>query len=236
MITKTEKTVKQAELIIKNSQQIFDQLRDGNGIFPTVTLWMDLLAFNEHLNKVNWDIHKEETLLGMRRINVLHEVALLSMNARYEVVQLNDAVVISQDIPSEDAAKSVTDFLALADYNFEVAVLADLGVGGKGVRGVIATGYRYNLRGNIGWMGKKTNPALSDFKFSCPRPIMMNTAFGRAYGVESAPELHSLREKVSCLYVEQSLIINYGASIMETWDVKNVINMGNFGSFMLVRK
>ena len=60
---------------------------------------------------------------------------------------------------------------------------------------------------------------------------MMNTAFGRSYGVESSHKL----EKGNGLYVEESLLFSYGATIMKTWDLTNSLNIDHFGKFYLVR-
>jgi hypothetical protein len=168
--------------------------------------------------------------LGLKRIAIFHEVAQQSMNERYEIVHVNDAIVISQDLQQGEETIVVSEFLALVNSCFEMAVLADRKIGGFGVRGVVAEGKRYGLRGNLGWtkegFGDARRPA-----FFCPRPIMMNTAFGRAYGVESSHEL----VKMSSLYVENSLVMNYRASIMENWLWKTPVQVASFRLFNLVR-
>lgn len=225
----TKETIKQSRINVKNAEEIVARLEEGTGVFETVTLWMDLLGFRSHLDKENWNLQSENARLGMRRIAALHEVALLSMNDRYEVVQLNDAIVISQDISKTNFSKSISEFLELVDYHYEVAVLTDYKIGGCGIRGVVAKGLRYNLRGNLGWTPTKTD--CKKPSFFCPRPVMMNTAFGRSYGVESSHKL----EKGNGLYVEESLLFSYGATIMETWDLTNSLNIDHFGKFYLVR-
>ncbi len=229
MIHGSDKTQSQASTNVANANEIVQRLEQAEGRYETMALWMDLLGFRTHLDRENWDLHGEQTKLGMKRIAAMHEVGLLSMNDRYEVVQLNDAIVISQDMPTEGAQNAVEQFLALVDYNFEMAVLTDSRIGGVGIRAVVAKGVRYNLRGNLGWTSQEADPKQPSF--FCPRPIMMNTAFGRAYGVESSGELI----KSSSLYVERSLVFDYGARIMETWDVNKKVNVSNFGTFLLVR-
>jgi hypothetical protein len=230
MIRGSDKAVSQTPMNVRNAREIVEKIERGEGILNTMTLWMDLLGFRSHLDDQNWDLHREATLLGMQRIAAFHEVALLSMNDRYEVVQLNDAIVISQDIPAVDPTKAVEEFLALVDLSFEQAALTDAAIGGVGIRGVVAKGVRYNLRGNLGWMPTNTGD-LRRPSFFCPRPVMMNTAFGRAYGVESSGQL----KKASGLYFERSLALDFGARIMETWDLNQVIDVKNFGAFLLVR-
>lgn len=230
MIHGSEEVSMQTSMNVRNAREIAEQIERGEGILNTMTLWMDLLGFRSHLDNENWDLHCEATLLGMKRIAAFHEVGLLSINDRYEVVQLNDAIVISQDIPDSDSAKVVEEFLALVDRSFEQAALTDAAVGGVGVRGVIAKGVRYNLRGNLGWTSTNAND-LRRPSFFCPRPVMMNTAFGRAYGVESSGEL----KKTSSLYVERSLVFDFGARIMETWNIDEVVSVKGFGPFLLVR-
>jgi len=226
----TEKVLSQASTNAKNAEEIVSRLEKSEGTLETIALWMDLLGFRAHLDEENWDLRSEITHLGMKRIAALHEVGLLAMNKRYEVVQLNDAIVISQDVPEEAASKAVEDFLALVDYHFEVAALTDKMVGGCGVRGVVAKGFRYNLRGNLGWVSTKIDPKCPSF--FCPRPVMMNTAFARAYGVESSQEL----KEESSLYIEKGIILDYRPSIMETWTLEKTAAISNFGDFFLVRE
>ncbi len=230
MIQGSDQIASQSLDISRNAMEIVEKIERGECIYETMTLWMDLLGFRSHLDHENWDLHREATLLGMKRIAAFHEASLLSMNDRYEIVQMNDAVVISQDIPSTDTAKAVSEFLALVDAAFERAALIDSKVGGAGVRGVVAKGLRYNLRGNLGWTPTNSHNARSPNYF-CPRPLMMNTAFGRAYGVESSGDLI----KSSALYVEKTLIFDYGARIMETWNVNQCMSVKSFGAFILVR-
>ena len=62
---------------------------------------------------------------------------------------------------------------------------------------------------------------------------MMNTGFGRAYSVESYK--NELQEgpllKASSLYVERSLVFDFGARIMETWVIDHAEEIGKFGHF-----
>ena len=230
MINGTKKTIAQAITNVENVKKL--KLESSQKI-TTAALWMDLLNFRKHLDGENWDFNKEEFILGIKRVAVLHEAAILAMNERYEIIQLNDSIVISIDILEHNSKKIVEDFLALTDHIFEIATLSDDKIGGCGVRGVIAKGIRYNLRGNLGWKKPPSNPnEWANPSFFCPRPIMMNTAFGRAYAIESSGELI----KASSLYVEKSLIFDYGASIMKTWNLECLNDIKNFGSFFLVRQ
>ena len=222
--------IERVSSILRNAEEFLIEAGDASKTFPTITLWMDLLGFRSHLDEKNWNIKDTDVQLGLKRITVFHEVALQSMNDRYEIVHVNDAIVISQDLRQGEEAAIITDFLALVDLCFEISVLADREIGGFGVRGVVARGMRYGLRGNLGWT-KEGSANIREPAFFCPRPIMMNTAFGRAYGVESSHEL----VKVSSLYVETPLITDYGASIMETWTWDEPIQIKNFGQYNLVR-
>jgi len=181
------------------------------------------------MDAVNWSLESETTRLGMTRIAALHEVLLTSMNVRYEIVQLNDGAVMAQDIPSESPTNAVQEFLALVDLTFEIAALTDQRLGGSGVRGVVTLGARYNLRGNLGWISADSNPRNPSF--FCPRPVMMNTAFGRAYGVESS---HSLPKR-SGLYVELAVLTKHKPAVCETWSQRALIEIPGFGPFLQVR-
>jgi len=230
MIEGTVQTVNRANDALRNAEEFLIDGGDASKMFSTITLWMDLLGFRSHLDERNWNLRDDDVQLGLKRIAVFHEVALQSINERYEIVHVNDAVVISQDLLEGNETVIVSEFLALVDSCFEISVLADRKIGGFGVRGVVAEGRRYGLRGNLGWT-KEGAENLRRPAFFCPRPIMMNTAFGRAYGVESSHEL----VKESSLYVETCLVTNYRASIMESWKWKSPVQIGSFGAFNLVR-
>jgi hypothetical protein len=223
-------TQKKAADVVRNAQQLVSERANGDNVKPTVTLWMDLLGFRRHLDERNWDLKEDTVRMGFTRIAVFHEAALQSMDDRFEIVQLNDAVVVSRDLPAGEERHVLTEFLALIDTCFEVSVLAERAVGGCGIRGVVARGRAYNLRGSFGWTPKASATPFEP-SFSCPRPVMMNTAFGRAYGVESSHEL----VKCSSLYVEKALLVDFLPTIMENWNVEQAVNIANFGEFFAVR-
>lgn len=216
--------ISQVDINIKNAKELVEA---QSHISETMVLWMDLLGFRGDIDKENWDVNSRKVVFAMERIAAFHEVALTSMDQNHEIVQLNDALVIGRDL-GKDPKTEIEEFLALVDYCFEVSALTDRKIGGKGVRGVIAKGIRYSLRGNLGWL---RGSDLKSPSFFCPRPIMMNTAFGRAYGVESSGYL----KKCSALYVDKSLL-DYQSRIMETWNINNIFDVEKFGKFLLVRE
>jgi hypothetical protein len=160
------------------------------------------------------------------RVAGLHQAAIDSMDTDYEIVQMNDAIVIACTIPpGEDDSRMHDAFFAKADRFFLLAAEVDQQVGGYGVRGVIASGNRLNLQANYGWASSGApsgNPSLVS-----PRPIGMNTAFGRAYAVESSHKL----PKVSCLYVESVLLLKSKGP--QSWSQSREIECG--GRFVEVR-
>lgn len=164
MIEGTEQTISRANDAVRNAEEFLVEGGDATKTFSTITLWMDLLGFRNHLDEKNWNLRNDEVQLGLKRIAVFHEVALQSINERYEIVHVNDAVVISQDLQESQETLVISEFLALTDSCFEMAVLADKTIGGVGVRGVVAEGKRYGLRGNLGWtkegFGDPVHPAF----------------------------------------------------------------------------
>ena len=145
-------------------------------------------------------------------------------------MQLNDAVVLSQDVREDTASQQITEFLGLVDLFYEIVNEADRRIGGCGARGVVCEGSRFNLRGNLGWLGNsqpKERPS-----YFCPRPIMMNTAFARAYGVETSKQLSNSRT----LYVEATILRNSRPAVMDYWTTNQLIRVDPYGEFFLVRK
>jgi hypothetical protein len=192
---------------------------------------MDLLGFRREVEALNWDFGRREVQAGFRRIAVFHHATLVCMNPRYEIVNLNDAVVVGTDIPQDPGArKHLEEFLSLIDFAFETAAIADRHIGGAGVRGVVCGGHRHHLPANLGWTSQ--DRPREQPSFFAPRPVMMNTAFGRAYAAETSGEL----VKCSALYVEHALLSEYSPAVMESWNLTNRRRINGVGDFLLVKQ
>lgn len=227
----TPKTVdEKVENVIRNGKLLVEERIKNKGKYRSIACWLNLLGFRKNMDLANWDVDDKDVQLGLHRISVLHETALISMNERYEIVNMNDAVVVARDITKGNEATECSEFLALIDLLFEIATKADIKIGGYGVRGVVCKGSRFNLRGNLGWVNK--DKPKEEPSFFSPRPIMMNMAFARAYGVESSKKL--LKEP--SLYIESEIIFEYKPAIMETWSLDTKLSVDGFGQFLLVRK
>lgn len=225
----TNTTNAKAKTIIKEAKKLLKRSTTRN--FPCVTLWSDLLGFGQHLENPNLDFFEKQlkSNIGLKRIAVFHEASIQSMAAFYTIVQLNDATIFSVDLKKGKEEEILTEFLARVDLFWEIANIADLKIGGFGIRGVVSIGNRYNLRANLGWDGKnkpKENP-----DFICPEPIMMNMPFGKSYIVESSGVLR----KEASLYVENEIFNKYNFNRMETWQIHEVVNHKLMGFYTMVR-
>jgi hypothetical protein len=198
---------------------------------PTLAAWFDLLGFERDLDVVNWIGEAPATPRAFLRGAGLHHAAIDAMDYAHEIVQMNDAVVLGRQLTVDDDASYVLSmFFAKCNQFFDLCTRVDSKVGGCGLRGVIARGVRLNLQANHGWYphdAPRERPCLCS-----PRPINMNTAFAKAYAVESSHQL----PRASCLYVEKDLLAERGVELAPSWTRGPQCEIERVGAFVEVRR
>lgn len=136
--------LEQADLFIKNADEHLQS--ENYRKVPVITCWMDLLGFSNTLEDSISQIEEDlpSNSLAARRITLFNETAILSTNEFGINVCLNDALVMSMDI-QEYNEERVFDFLRWIDERWEVANIADIKIGGYGVRAVISYSIRLRM-------------------------------------------------------------------------------------------
>jgi hypothetical protein len=221
--------LKQAEAFIKDSFEYLNS-EDYKKI-PVITCWMDLLGFYKSLEESINEIQNElpSNSLAAKRIALFNEIAIRSMNKYGKNVCLNDALVLSMDV-NEYNEEEVEMFLRVIDDFWEIANVADLKIGGNGVRGVISYSIRLNMRGQLGQLpGEKE---FSNIRYFSPEPISMNMGFMKSYLVESSHELI----KEGSLYVENYFLDTLNPVMPNTWNIIEEKEVRKLGVYTLVRK
>ena len=143
--------IEQAEKFIKDSGE-FLKSEDYHKV-PVIACWMDLLGFSstlaESISQIEDDLPSNS--LAAKRIALFNETSILSMNSFGTNVCLNDALVMSMDVKEYNEDK-VAGFLKWISDFWEIANVADIKIGGYGVRAVISYSIRLNMRGNLSWL------------------------------------------------------------------------------------
>jgi hypothetical protein len=221
--------IEQAEKFIQSADEYLKS-EDYRKI-PVITCWMDLLGFSgslaDSISKIEEDLPSNS--LAAKRIALFNETAILSMNNYGTNVCLNDALVMSMDIIEYDEDK-VAEFLNWISDRWEVANIADIKIGGFGVRAVISYSIRIKMRGNLGWL--PGDRAYSNIKYYSPEPISMNMAFMKSYLVESSHELI----KEGSIYIENNFLDKLNPVMPDTWDVLSENEITKLGIYTLVKR
>lgn len=196
----------------------------------TAAAWFDLLGFRKDLDLATRGGTASSTSIADLRVAGLHHAAIASMDEIHEIVQMNDAVLIGVDIPDAGDSIALDGFHARVAHFFELAVAIESQLGGCGVRGVIAAGERLDMGAQFGFYPRYAPDKPPNLV--SPRPVNMNTAFLKAYGVESS---HML-PKVSCLYVEETLLSRDVARRPQLWRAGDVLEIDSYGRYVEVRR
>lgn len=219
----------QAETFIRNANDYLSG--EDYGKIPVITCWMDLLGFYKSLEE-SIDVIQNElpsSSIAAKRIALFNEIAMLSMNKYGTNVCLNDALVLSMDVNPYNE-EEVEEFLRIIDNFWEIANVADLKIGGYGVRGVISYSIRLKMRGHIGHLPGERD--FSNIRYFSPKPISMNMCFMKSYLVESSHELI----KEGSIYVENYFLDTLNPIMPNTWNIIEEKKIPKRGTYTLVRK
>ncbi len=155
--------------------------------------WIDLLGYGSPFYKNNWDLSTSEAVNNLYRIKSL-EPALLSISNPYceTLFSLNDGIIRNFDIPKNDASL-IMQWLVDVLLKFKAVNKLDIDNGFYGCRGVVTYGTRAQYR-ELDTLGKGDLIYTSEEKKAeynktriiyTPNELQMNTAFSKAYIVES---------------------------------------------------
>lgn len=155
-------------------------------IIDCICSWYDLLGFGDPLIDSAWDLTNEKCKNQLKRVTDLD----LTYSNKYSsahgttTFSLNDGIITNYDIDSPnpnslDRLVMVIDNIIL---EFESLNVRDKRAGFPGVRGVITYGHRYHYTHMESTMAVLDNSTVAYH----PRVFQMNTAFSKAYIIESS--------------------------------------------------
>ncbi len=155
--------------------------------------WIDLLGYGAAFYQNDWDLHASESIKNLYRIKKLEPVLHSISNPFFETLfSLNDGIIRNYDIPQKDALMMM-QWLVDVLLKFKVINDLDTSNGFYGARGVITYGLRAQYR-DFDTIGKgdliqTSNEKREEYNKTriiyTPNEMQMNTAFSKAYIIES---------------------------------------------------
>lgn len=151
-----------------------------------ICAWYDLLGYGQPFVESNWDLDNDNCKKQLERVKLLDLTLVNKFAGSYSTVTftLNDGVIYNHDINTQKdnfIDKLVTSLDDLIS-EFEGINIRDVRIGFPGARGIITYGQRYNYE----FVGS-TVDAATNFTISYhPAEFQMNTAFSKAYIIESS--------------------------------------------------
>jgi len=155
--------------------------------------WIDLLGYGSPFYASNWDLHDSKAIKNLYRLKNLEPVLLSVSNPfRETLFSLNDGIIRNFDI-SQDEPSLIMQWLVDILLKFKTVNELDIANGFYGCRGVVTYGMRAQYRdidtigkGDLIYTSKKRKAEYNKTKIIyTPNELQMNTAFSKAYIIES---------------------------------------------------
>lgn len=201
---------------------------DNIHIYESFCAWVDLLGYGSAFYSSNWDIHDPSALNNLKRIQLLEPITTSIYSPFNETLfSLNDGFIRNFDIP-ENNVTEILGWLIDVMLKFKVINEEDIRNGYYGARGVIAYGSRAQYR-QFDSLGKGdfilTSPEIKQEYNKkrivlTPSELQMNTAFSKAYIIESGGSRSGLINNK--LHVDEKMLIKLAETI-------NAISSDEFG-------
>lgn len=154
-------------------------------IIDCVCCWFDLLGFGKPFMDAKWNLKNDNCKIQLKRIKDLNS----GLSGFYALstgksLTLNDGAIFNYDIDKskEHLIIETIYFIDNLINDFESVNYQDLNSGHPGARGIITYGHRYSYS----FANTTTSTAHQDFVSYHPKEFQMNTAFSKAYLMESA--------------------------------------------------
>ena len=164
--------------------------------------WIDLLGYGAAFYQNYWDLHAPEAVNNLYRIKELEPILHSISNPFCETLfSLNDGIIRNFDIPQNDALL-IMQWLVDVLLKFKTLNDRDIHNGFYGGRGVVTYGMRAQYR-NFDTIGKgdliQTSPQKREEYnktkiIYTPNEMQMNTAFSKAYIIESGGSAKGLKK------------------------------------------
>ena len=155
-------------------------------IIECVCSWYDLLGYGQPLVDSGWNLNDNLCRNQLKRITDLDLSYTNKYSSRHGTTtfSLNDGIITNFDIDSKRTDYLLRLVLVIDDLllEFESLNTRDTRAGFPGMRGIITYGHRYNythVESTVSVLDKNTVAYH-------PRVFQMNTAFSKAYIMESS--------------------------------------------------
>jgi len=175
-------------------------------IIDCICAWYDLLGYGHPFVESNWNLKNDNCKKQLKRIKLLDLTLVNKFNNENSIVTftLNDGVIYNHDINIKKINFIDKLVISLDDLisEFESINIRDLRTNFPGVRGIITYGQRYNYV-----YADSTIEVATNFTRSYhPKEFQMNTAFSKAYIIESSGS--SVGISGNNLYIDKFLLDN----------------------------
>lgn len=197
-------------------------------IYESFCAWIDLLGYGSAFYSSNWDIHSPSALNNLKRIQLLEPITTSIYSPFNETLfSLNDGFIRNFDVPKNNVTQ-ILGWLIDVMLKFKAINEIDIQNGYYGARGVIAYGSRAQYR-QFDSLGKgdliyATAEAKREYNKKqivlTPRELQMNTAFSKAYIIESSGSRNGLKKNK--LHIDEKMLIKLAETI-------NAIESDEFG-------
>lgn len=182
-------------------------------ITECICSWYDLLGYGQPLMETNWNLKDKKCEDQLKRIKSLDLTHVNKFSSIHHTTSftLNDGIALNFDINPKLAYFKNQLIMVLDDLlmEFEGLNYIDVGNGYPGVRGIITYGHRYDYT-----YAESTISVADGFTSSFhPRVFQMNTAFSKAYLMESSGSKAGISGNY--LYIDKYLINKIEELILE---------------------
>lgn len=155
-------------------------------IVECICAWYDLLGFGQPLVDSNWNLNDERCKNQLRRIESMHFGITNFFSATHGTItfNLNDGVISNLDMERTKPGFKARLIMALDDLvlEFESLNTRDSRSGFPGMRGILTFGHRYNYTDTESTVMVANGITIAYH----PKVFQMNTAFSKAYIMESS--------------------------------------------------
>jgi len=178
-----------------------------------ICAWYDLLGYGQPFVENNWDLNNDNCKKQLERIKLLDLTLVNKFAGSFSTVTftLNDGVIYNHDVDTQKfnfIDKLVTSLDDLIG-EFESINIRDLRIGFPGARGIITYGQRYDYE----FVGSTVDVATNFTISYHPSEFQMNTAFSKAYIMESSGSKFGISG--NNLYIDNYLLNNLEKLVTE---------------------
>jgi len=190
-------------------------------IYESFCAWIDLLGYGSAFYSSNWDIRSPIALNNLKRIKLLEPITTSIYSPYNETLfSLNDGFIRNFDITKNNVTEILGWFIDVM-LKFKGINEADKENGFYGARGVIAHGSRVQYRqfdslgkGDFIYASEETKRKYNEKRIVLtPSELQMNTAFSKAYIIESGGSQKGLIKNK--LHIDEKMLIKLAETINE---------------------